>query len=119
MTWQEYVETSEQDMDSTWIDTYQKTMDIYDGKIKGLKGVLDDKDLRQEAMKADLKLTITGLIDRLLAQWKAMMFKMEKSGRPHEEVIEHFQEKKRSLIKRSIEMCVDIGDLMFLFNDLF
>ena len=38
MTWQEYVETSEQDMDNTWIDTLQKTRDIFDGKIKGFKG---------------------------------------------------------------------------------
>lgn len=46
MTWQEYVETSEQEMDSTWIDTFQKALDIFDGKIKGFKGVVDDRDLR-------------------------------------------------------------------------
>lgn len=70
MTWQEYVATSEQDMDNTWIDTFQKALDIFDGKIKGFKGVVDDRDLRQESMKAELKLLVTDLIDKLIAQWK-------------------------------------------------
>mmetsp|Transcript_7857 Transcript_7857/g.9042 ORF Transcript_7857/g.9042 Transcript_7857/m.9042 type:complete len:199 (+) Transcript_7857:85-681(+) len=66
MTWQEYVETSEQDMDSTWIDKFQKALDIFDGKIKGFKGVVDDRDLRQESMKAELKLLVTEMIDKLI-----------------------------------------------------
>lgn len=119
MTWQEYVETSEQDMDSTWIDTFQKTLDIFDGKIKGFKGVVDDRDLRQETMKAELKLLVTDLIDKLILQWKATAERMQKSGMPLNEVVDHFQNKQRALIKRSIEMCVDIWEPFFLFNELF
>ena len=33
-------------MDSTWIDTFQKTLDIFEGKIKGFKGVTDDSHMR-------------------------------------------------------------------------
>jgi len=90
MTWQEYVDQSEQDMDSTWIDTFQKTLDIFDGKLKGFKGVNDDGDLRRESMKAELKLLVTDLIDKLIAQWKAMALRMESSGQPQLEVVEHF-----------------------------
>lgn len=57
-------------------------MDIFDGKIKGFKGVVDDKDLRQESMKAELKLLVTDLIDKLIMQWKAMSMRMEKNGTP-------------------------------------
>jgi len=46
MTWQDYVAASEQEKDNTWIDTLQKALDIFDGKIKGFKGVVDDRDLR-------------------------------------------------------------------------
>ena len=106
-------------MDSTWIDTFQKALDIFDGKIKGFKGVVDDRDLRQESMKAELKLLVTDLIDKLIAQWKAMASKMEKSGQPQVEVVDHFQSKQRVLIKRSIEICVDIWEPFFLFNELF
>jgi len=48
-----------------------------------------------------------------------MAQKMEKSGRPLDEVTEYFQQKQRALIKKSIEMCVDIWEPFFLFNDLF
>lgn len=106
-------------MDSTWIDTFQKALDIFDGKIKGFKGVVDDRDLRQESMKAELKLLVTDLIDKLIAQWKAMASKMEKSGQPQVEVVDHFQSKQRVLIKRAIEICVDIWEPFFLFNELF
>ena len=41
-------------------------------------------------MKAELKLLVTDLIDKLIAQWKKMADKMEKSGQPHVEVVEHF-----------------------------
>ena len=119
MTWQEYVETSDQDMDSTWIDTFQKTIDIFKGEIKGFKGVIDDNELRQESMKAELKLLVTNLIDKLMVQWKVMAQKMEKSGRPSNEVTEYFQQKQRALIKKLIEICVDIWEPFFLFNDLF
>jgi len=90
MTWQEYVETSELDMDNTWIDKFQKALDIFDGKIKGFKGVVDDRDLRQESMKAELKLLVTELIDKLISQWKSMAGLMEKKGTPLNEVFEHF-----------------------------
>ena len=70
-------------------------------------------------MKAELKLLVTELIDKLIAQWKAMAAKMEKNGTPHVEVVDHFQNKQRVLIKRSIEICVDIWEPFFLFNELF
>lgn len=34
-------------------------------------------------------------------------------------MVEHFQNKQRVLIKRSIEICVDIWEPFFLFNELF
>ena len=70
-------------------------------------------------MKAELKLLVTDLIDKLIMQWKAMSMRMEKNGTPQIEVNEHFQSKQRALIKRSIEMCVDIWEPFFLFNELF
>ena len=52
--------------------------------------MIDDRDLRQESMKAELKLLVTDLIDKLIAQWKAMAQRMEKTGTPLNEVIDHF-----------------------------
>ena len=77
-------------MDNTWIDKFQKALDIFDGKIKGFKGVVDETELRQETMKAELKLLVTGLIDKLISQWMAMSSRMERNGTPQNEVFEHF-----------------------------
>ena len=53
-------------MDNTWIDTLQKTRDIFDGKIKGFKGS-DDKNIMQKSMKYELKILVTDLIDKLIS----------------------------------------------------
>ena len=70
-------------------------------------------------MKAELKLLVTDLIDKLITQWTAMAARMERGGTPQNEVFDYFQTKQRALIKRSIEMCVDIWEPFFLFNGLF
>ena len=44
-----------EDMQSTWMETFQRVIDIFEGKIKGFKGTVDDRELRQEFMKAELK----------------------------------------------------------------
>lgn len=49
-----------------------------------------DRDLRQESMKAELKLLVTELIDKLISQWKSMAGRMENNGTALNEVFEHF-----------------------------
>lgn len=57
-------------MGSTWIETLKKALDIFHGKIKGFKGIVDDLDLRKEFLKAEFKILITTLIDKLIYKWK-------------------------------------------------
>lgn len=113
------MEASGQENQSTWIETFKKTLDIFDGKIKGFKGVVDDRDLRQEGMKAQLKLLVTDHIDKVIGQWKTQADKQIASGKAETSVYEDLQEKYRTLIKRSIELCVEIWEPFFLFWDLF
>ena len=70
MTWRDYVEQGEKEMGNTWIQTLKKALDIFHGKIKGFKGIVDDLDLRKEFLKGELKILITSLIDRLITKWK-------------------------------------------------
>ena len=55
-------------------------IDIFEGKIKGFKGTVDDRELRQEFMKAELKQLVTALIEKVIIQWKARAVKMEQTG---------------------------------------
>lgn len=70
-------------------------------------------------MKADLKLLVTALIEKVIIQWKARAAKMEQMNTPIETIHEDLIEKYRTLIKRTIELCVDIGEPFFLFKELF
>ena len=70
-------------------------------------------------MKAELKQLVTALIEKVILQWKARAGKMELAGTPVETIHEDLQEKYRTLIKRTIELCVDIWEPFFLFNELF
>ena len=79
LTWREYVEQGENEMGNTWIETFKKALDIFHGKIKGFKGVVDDLDLRKEFLKAEFKILITNLIDKVILKWKKEAEEEEKS----------------------------------------
>ena len=53
-------------------------------------------------MKHELKILVTDLIDKLISQWKAMADRMNQNNNSQADVEQHFQNKQRSLIKRSI-----------------
>ena len=59
---------------------FRAVIDIFDGKIKGFKGTVDDRELRQEFMKAELKQLVTALIEKVIVQWKQRAAKMEQTG---------------------------------------
>lgn len=48
--------------DGNWIWEFARAIDIYTGKIKGFKDVPEEQFMRQETMKADLKLYIRTII---------------------------------------------------------
>ena len=52
-----------------WILKFQRTVDIFFGNIKGFKDVPEEQFMRQETLKADLKLLIRNIITDLLEQW--------------------------------------------------
>ena len=45
-----------------WIQVFAKALEFYRGKIKGFLGVHEDPDVRENSMKAELKLLIRDII---------------------------------------------------------
>jgi hypothetical protein len=45
-----------------WIQEFVRAIDIYMGKVKGFKDVPEEQYMRQETMKAELKLLIRMII---------------------------------------------------------
>jgi hypothetical protein len=94
-------------------------VDIFQGRIKGFKGTPDNVEIRQEGMKADLKLMISALIEKVITQWKARAAKVEQRQTSSATVQERLIENHRTLIKRTIELCIDINEPLYLFTELF
>lgn len=53
-----------------WIQVFAKALDFYRGNIKGFLGVIEDQDVREHAMKADLKLLIRDIISEMASKWR-------------------------------------------------
>ena len=100
--------------DGNWIYEFARAIDIYTGKIKGFKDVPEEQLMRQELMKADLKLYIRTIISEQLDL-------MNGRGIVEAPVMEisDKMEKYRTLFTIAIEFCITISDWYFLFYDLF
>ena len=60
--WDESLEIFKKMTDGNWIWEFARAIDIYTGKVKGFKDVPEEQFMRQETMKADLKLYIRTII---------------------------------------------------------
>lgn len=119
LTWQSYLGHLEQTMQASWIDIFEKAIEFFNGRVKGFKGVVDDNAIRKDMIKGDLKELIVVHIDRLVKRWKEEAVKKKKAGVAPETVRDDLKDKLCTLIRMCIELCVEIWDPFFLFNELF
>lgn len=119
LTWQAYLSHLEQSMQASWIDIFEKAIEFFNGRVKGFKGVVDDHQTRKDMIRGDLKELIHGHIDRVIRRWKEEALRKKKAGAPPEQVRDDLKDKLCTLIRMSIELCVEIWDPFFLFNELF
>jgi hypothetical protein len=119
LTWQAYLSYLEQKQQASWFDIFEKAIEFFNGRVKGFKGVVDDNDTRKDMIKSDLKELIHGYIERVIKKWKDEAISKKKAGIPPEQVRDDLKGKLCTLIRMSIELCVEIWDPFFLFNELF
>lgn len=64
LRWDEGLEEYKAKLESDdWMLVFARAIDIYVGKIKGYAGVPENMNMRQEIMKGELKVLITGIIN--------------------------------------------------------
>ena len=61
-----------------WIQEFLRAIDIYTGKVKGFKDVPEEKYMREETLKADLKIRIRNIIMEQLEKWASMNSQKDK-----------------------------------------
>jgi Fe-S oxidoreductase len=106
-------------MQASWIDIFEKAIEFFNGRVKGFKGVSDDNQTRKDMIKDDLKELIALHIERVIKRWKEEALKKKKSGVQAEYVRDDLKDKLCTMIRMCIELCVEIWDPFFLFNELF
>jgi len=69
-----------------WIQEFVRAIDIYTGKVKGFRDVPEEQYMRQETMKAELKLLIRMIITDQLEKWAELVQSTQASENPYNDV---------------------------------
>lgn len=62
LRWDDSLQEYKKIVRGNWIQLFQRAIDIYIGRVKGFKDVPEEQYMRQETMKAELKLLIRNII---------------------------------------------------------
>jgi len=71
INWVESLMVYRKHVKGDWMKVFARALDIYHGKVKGFKGMIDDNQYRQHLMKADLKLLIKDIINEVIGRWRS------------------------------------------------
>lgn len=103
---------------------FLRALELYKGRVKGYQGLIDNAYLRENFLRAELKLFVKEIIQQIVEDvaqsakdisttLKDQGIKMTES---HLEQEKHI--KFRKIVRIAIEFCVELKDCDFLFKDL-
>lgn len=69
LRWDDSLQEYKKIVRGNWIQLFQRAIDIYIGRVKGFKDVPEEQFMRQETMKAELKLLIRNIITQQMEMW--------------------------------------------------
>eukprot|EP00347_Sterkiella_histriomuscorum_P024298 403331615 len=140
LTWQDSITEFKRLVQDDLIKVFSRLLDIYKGKVKGFSGIPDNSTIREIQLKAGLKLNVREIICEKIEKTQMNSLSMQnqaflniegrKTGESDDadvklaiKKLKEFQEDRRkkyqTLIRISIEFCVELKDCYFLFYDLF
>lgn len=69
INWLEFLNNYKNEVKGDLVKIFAKALAIYQGKIKGYSGVSEDKEFRENILKADLKLLIKEIMCDVIEKW--------------------------------------------------
>ena len=94
--------------EGSWMQVFIRALNIYTGRLKGLRIEGETEKAKKEKMRIELKTFIETLVSQTIAQFRTQMTLTK----------ETIQENCASLIKVVIEFSIEIGEPVFLFEAL-
>ena len=99
--WEEFLNLIKQTNPGDWLKVLRAALDIFSGKIRGLAGIPDQKDIREHKLQERMKELLRENID---------------------DCIKEFQEGhliQSKTLNVAIEFCIKVGAIEHLFGELF
>ena len=68
-TWLQFLNSYKDEVKGDLVKIFARALAIYQGQIKGYSGVSEDKEFRENILKADLKLLIKDIMCEVIEKW--------------------------------------------------
>ena len=127
LSWREFIDKLKFTDNQDWLTVLKVSLEIYNGEVKGFAMLPDARERRQNFLKDYMKKLIMTSIQTVIYKYNTKA-SSEKSGgstgldtNSNEDSAEN--EKQFSIeeiaIKVSIEFCLNIGEVNYLFTDIY
>ena len=117
MSWREYIEKLKFSDNYDWLTVLKAALEIYNGELKGFALLPDEKERRETYLKDYMKKLIMTSIQTVLYKYQKHVDNKSESNSAQEEVNTYSIEE--IAIKVSIELCLNINETGYLFNEIY
>jgi hypothetical protein len=115
-SWKEYIEFVKEKYD--WLAVLKVALEIYNGDLKGLANVFDEKELREKQMQGYLRELLKSSIETVIIKFQQKNLASKPSGGQSPGISSDYRADEIA-IKVAIEFCLSINATEFLFTEIF
>lgn len=121
-SWREFIDKLKFTDNQDWLTVLKVALEIYNGEIKGFALLPDAKDRRQHFLKDYMKDLILASIKTVIFKFKSTDGMASQSDSTHNDSDDSYEDNfsiDKIAIKVSIEFCLQISEVDYLFNDIY
>ena len=122
LSWREYIDKLKFTDNLDWLTVLKVALEIYNGEIKGFALLPDAKERRQSFLKDYMKKLILTSIQTVIFKYKGSNDGNIHSDSTHNDSDESYEDNfsiEKIAIKVSIEFCLQIQEVSYLFGDIY
>jgi len=122
LSWREFIDKLKFTDNHDWLTVLKVALEIYNGEIKGFAMLPDAKQRRQEFLKDYMKKLILQSIQTVIFKFKTSDGIGSQSDSTHNDSDESYEDNfsiDKIAIKVSIEFCLQISEVEFLFTEIY
>ena len=122
LSWREFIDKLKFTDNQDWLTVLKVALEIYNGEIKGFAMLPDAKERRQQYLKDYMKKLILTSIQTVIFKFKTNDGMGSQTDSTHNDSDESYEDNfsiEKIAIKVSIEFCLQISEVAYLFADIY